>query len=113
MESLGYVLIYLARGSLPWQGLEKGDRDRSDQIGDKKKSTPVEEVCEGLPDAFANYINYTRSLGFWDKVDYKYLRQGFRRVFASKGFKHDNIYDWTEKSFRELQGQAGESGSGG
>jgi casein kinase 1 delta/casein kinase I family protein HRR25 len=66
MESLGYVLLYLSRGSLPWQGLKAvTDEERNVLIREKKMSLSVEMLCEGLlPHEFAAYIDYTRSLGF-------------------------------------------------
>ncbi len=33
-----------------------------------KQSLPVEELCAGLPDEFATYINITRNLKFKQKV---------------------------------------------
>ena len=48
MESLGYVLLYFLRGSLPWQGIMRqaaaatSGRTRCDRIGDKKAATPIE-----------------------------------------------------------------------
>lgn len=69
-----------------------------------KTSLSAEELCAGLPDAFAKYIDYTRSLRFEDKPNYAHLRQRFRRVFRSKGYKYDNIFDWTVKSFNEIHG---------
>ncbi|KAK3943171.1 kinase-like domain-containing protein [Diplogelasinospora grovesii] len=106
LESLGYSLVYFARGSLPWQGLNGAAGDERHQlIKEKKMSTSVEELCEGLPNEFATYINYVRSLGFDEKPDYVYLRRLFRRLFRSKGFKYDNVFDWTEKRFKEVRGE--------
>ncbi len=108
MESLGYVLLYLACGSLPWQGLKAAtDQERKALVQEKKMSLSGRMLCEGLlPDEFATYIDYTRSLGFQDKPDYAYRRQLFRRLFHAKGFKYDNIFDWTEKRFYEIHGTA-------
>lgn len=48
MESLGYVLIYLIKGRLPWQ--ELCDNDESDEEVLKcKLNTPIEKLCSGLP----------------------------------------------------------------
>jgi serine/threonine protein kinase len=48
MESLGYVMMYFLRGSLPWQGLKAGTkRQKYEKISEKKMSTPV-EVGPGL-----------------------------------------------------------------
>lgn len=50
LESLGYVLIYLAKGALPWQGLPaKNRKQKYQKITEKKVDTPVEMLCEGLP----------------------------------------------------------------
>ncbi|KAH0496709.1 hypothetical protein TgHK011_004058 [Trichoderma gracile] len=105
LESLGYVLVYFALGSLPWQGLKAAtDKEKHELVKHMKTSLSAEELCAGLPDAFAKYIDYTRSLRFEDKPNYAHLRQLFRRVFQSKGFKYDNIFDWTEKRFNEVHG---------
>lgn len=96
MESLGYVMIYLCHGSLPWQGLKAATKERKhNQIMEKKVTIPIEVLCRGLPDEFAMYLNYTRSLHFNDKPDYSYLRKIFRDLFAREGFQHDYIFDWT------------------
>ncbi|KAI0399451.1 casein kinase 1, delta subunit [Xylaria palmicola] len=108
LESLGYVLLYFARGSLPWQGLKAAtNKEKNEMIKEKKESLSGEKLCEGLlPDEFATYINYTRSLDFEEKPNYAYLRELFRRVFRSKGFRYDNIFDWTEKRFNEIHNKA-------
>lgn len=50
LESLGYVLMYFNRGSLPWQGLKAATkRQKYERISEKKMSTPVEELCKGYP----------------------------------------------------------------
>ncbi|KID72415.1 Casein kinase I hhp1 [Metarhizium brunneum] len=109
LESLGYVLLYFARGSLPWQGIKAAtDKEKLERVKNYKKTLSVEELCSGLPEEFSTYINYTRSLGFQDKPNYAYLRRLFRRLFTSKGFNYDNVFDWTEKRFYELRDKAEE-----
>lgn len=90
---------------MPWQGLKATtDKEKQELVKNMKINLPAEKLCDGLPDAFAKYINYTRSLGFEDKPDYAYLRRLFRRLFSSEGFKHDSIFDWTVKLFNENYG---------
>ena len=108
LESIGYMLLYFARGSLPWQGLKAPtDKERNGLVKEKKMSLSGQDLCgDVLPDEFATYIDYTRSLRFEDKPDYAYLRKLFRRLFVSEGFKYDNVFDWTEKRFTEIYAEA-------
>ncbi|KAJ1719750.1 serine/threonine protein kinase [Coemansia biformis] len=96
LESLGYVLMYFLRGSLPWQGLKAATKKQKyDRIMEKKMTTSTEELCRGFPNEFAIYLNYTRSLRFDDKPDYTYLKRLFRDLFIRSDFKYDYIFDWT------------------
>src|SRR5207249_321851 len=88
MESIGYMLIYLAKGSLPWQGLKKKTKDNPmDKIGEKKMSVDVRTLCAGLPECFYEYVNYTRNLEFTDLPDYEYLRKLFIHCAKVKGIE--------------------------
>lgn len=50
IESLGYILVYFARGSLPWQGIPaKSKKHKQDRIMEKKLQTPIHVLCRGLP----------------------------------------------------------------
>lgn len=96
MESLGYVLMYFLRGSLPWQGLKAATKKQKyDRIMEKKMTTPTEYLCRGFSNEFAIYLNYCRSLRFDDKPDYSYLRKLFRDLFVREGFQYDYVFDWS------------------
>ncbi|XP_010526388.1 PREDICTED: casein kinase 1-like protein 5 [Tarenaya hassleriana] len=96
VESLGYVLMYFLRGSLPWQGQKDGTKkQKHDKIGEKKVSTSIEVLCRGYPTEFASFFHYCRSLRFDDKPDYAYLKGLFRDLFIREGFRFDFVFDWT------------------
>src|SRR6202000_3412312 len=102
MESLGYVMLYFCRGSLPWQGLKAATKKQKyDRIMEKKMTTPTEVLCRGFPNEFAIYLNYTRSLRFDDKPDYSYLRKIFRDLFVREGFQYDYVCDWTVYKYQK------------
>jgi casein kinase I family protein HRR25 len=70
LESLGYVWLYLLKGSLPWQSLPATRGDKKDQILQKKMSVTIEDICEDLPGEFAEYLRAVRRLGFEDEPPY-------------------------------------------
>lgn len=96
MESLGYVLMYFTRTSLPWQGLKAATKKQKyERISEKKMSTPVEVLCKGYPAEFAMYLNYCRGLRFDETPDYMYLRQLYRILFRTLNHQYDYTFDWT------------------
>lgn len=111
LESLGYVLMYFLRGSLPWQGLKAATKKQKyEKISEKKMATPTEVLCKGFPTEFVVYFQYVRSLRFDDKPDYSYLRKLFRDLFVREGFVWDYVFDWTILKYQQ---QGGSSSSGG
>ncbi len=95
LECLGYILLYFLRGALPWQGLQaKTRKEKYDKIKDKKAGTPIDSLCEGFPNEFAVYLKYCRALAFEQDPDYAYLHKLFTDLYAAKGFKQDNMFDW-------------------
>lgn len=110
LESLGYLLIYFIRGSLPWQGLSLHSdtiEQRWEKIGNKKISTPIAVLCEGLSEEFALYLDYCRNLEYDEDPDYHYLKQLFRKLFQQGGY--DNKFDWVMLRNRKLQTEQGPS----
>jgi casein kinase 1 len=117
LESLGYVLMYFLRGSLPWSGLKATTKKQKyEKIMEKKISTPIDKLCGGYPQEFATFLNYARSLRFEDKPDYSYLRKLFASIVQRESIVFDYIFDWTvvkqemdrgkRNSVREVEGAA-------
>ncbi|EOX94395.1 Casein kinase I isoform 2 [Theobroma cacao] len=107
LESLGYVLMYFLRGSLPWQGLKAGTKKQKyDKISEKKVSTPIEVLCKSYPSEFVSYFHYCRSLRFEDKPDYSYLKRLFRDLFIREGYQFDYVFDWTVLKYPQLGGSS-------
>jgi serine/threonine protein kinase len=97
IESLAYVLIYLARGSLPWMGIHAETRkEKYQMISDKKITTPVDVLCSGLPPEFGAILTAARRLDFADRPPYAAYRRLLRELFVREGYAFDYEYDWTE-----------------
>lgn len=91
LESIGYILIYLSKNKLPWQGIKtKNKIERRRKINERKLVITPEELCLGLPENYLKYFHYVKGLQFSDKPNYDYLRSLFMNVW-----KNLNIEDIT------------------
>ncbi|VDP02358.1 unnamed protein product [Soboliphyme baturini] len=98
LEALGHMFMYFLRGSLPWQGLKADTlKERYQKIGDTKRATPIEILCEGFPEEFAKYLRYSRRLDFFELPDYDYCWELFKAVLDKNCWVYDNEFDWTVK----------------
>ncbi|XP_054786675.1 casein kinase 1-like protein 3 isoform X2 [Prosopis cineraria] len=104
LESLGYVLLYFLRGSLPWQGLKAATKKQKyDKICEKKVSTPIEVLSKSHPVEFTSYFHYCHSLMFDQRPDYGFLKRLFLDLFARQGFEFDYVFDWTILKYQQTQ----------
>eukprot|EP00826_Nyctotherus_ovalis_P006581 TRINITY_DN11574_c0_g1_i1.p1 TRINITY_DN11574_c0_g1~~TRINITY_DN11574_c0_g1_i1.p1 ORF type:complete len:305 (+),score=17.53 TRINITY_DN11574_c0_g1_i1:547-1461(+) len=95
LESLGYILAYMLKGMLPWQGLD------TEEVMKCKTSVTSKELYAGFPEEFATYLSYCRSLLFEEKPDYKYLKKLFRDCFTDRDLESGFIFDWKTVEVRE------------
>ncbi|CAK0834550.1 unnamed protein product, partial [Prorocentrum cordatum] len=96
LEAVGYLLIYFMRGELPWQSVEGGTReDTNNKIMECKRSTPIETLCDGCPAVFATYLSHCQCLWFDARPDYAFLRRLFKDLFLREGFQRDGLFDWS------------------
>lgn len=96
IEAVAYVMIYLLKGSLPWQGFQATNKEEKyRRIMERKMSTDIMVLTEGLPVEIANILKYARGMAFEQKPDYNYLRRMIKELFLKQGFEYDYIYDWS------------------
>ena len=103
LESLGYLLIFLANGDLPWRKIKHlniNKEEKYDRVLDLKKALSGKELCEGLPEEFAKYINYCRKLYFEEDPNYDYLRSLFSSILKKNQEKNDFNFFWIIKANR-------------
>lgn len=75
VESLGYVLLYLLRGSLPWQHIT----NHYDEImREKQKVLRDGSLYKDTPPAFRRFFRHVATLAFADRPNYSHLRKLFR-----------------------------------
>lgn len=74
LESILYMLIYFAKGRLPWQGLANPDGiDPKQLIYQCKIKTPLSKLCAGLPYEFLQIAEYIRGLDFEAQPNYRFI----------------------------------------
>lgn len=94
LESIGYVLVYLYKTRLPWQGIKNNDKKiRYKLIKEKKESISNEELCDKLPREFCVFFNYVKTLDFDERPRYTSLIKMFTKLYNSKDYKNDK-FDW-------------------
>ncbi|OHT03442.1 Casein kinase I [Tritrichomonas foetus] len=97
LECLGYVWAYFLRGSLPWMGIDEGDKkNKYKQITEVKSKTSVEELFSGFPQEFVEYMYMVKQMRFSDQPNYSQLRGMLRNAFINCGYIYDYVYDWSE-----------------
>ncbi|XP_066259461.1 casein kinase I-like [Euwallacea similis] len=98
LEAMGHMFLYFLRGSLPWQGLKAETlKERYQKIGNIKRDTPIEFLCEGQPKEVFTYMKYVRNLDFFETPDYDFLRKMFRDLYIKEGYLDDGIFGWTDR----------------
>jgi casein kinase 1 len=95
LEALGHVFFYFLRGQLPWQGLKAPtNKQKYEKIGEKKRTTPVNELGSGFPPQFSQYLDMVRSLNFEETPDYEKYRLLLLSALEEIGETADGRYDW-------------------
>ena len=97
LESVAYVIMYLIRGNLPWQGLKlKTGEDRYKKILEKKKEISSEKLCSNCPLPFFEYVNYSKRLKYDEEPKYEIFKMKFVNFVVNiSNEKFDYVFDWT------------------
>ena len=65
--------------------------------------TSAEVLCEGFPEEFRKYIEYTRNLDYEETPDYESLRDYFLNVLEKQNEDLDYIYIWSTEQEKILR----------
>ena len=93
--SIGYMLIFLIKGELPWSKIKYVQTsERYIKLLNLKKNTTNEELCKNLPSEFCDYIKYVKSLKFQEEPNYLYLKNLFIKVLDKMHETNDLYFSW-------------------
>jgi casein kinase 1, epsilon len=93
MESIGYILLYLLNGELPWQGLNAVSIDGKKKLicNIKSEIKLWDMYSDTIPGEIFLFIDYCRKLNFEETPDYQYLKDILNNLYKHNGYKHDII----------------------
>ena len=101
LESLGYLLLFLLKGGLPWEllafNLDITNEEKTREIFQIKKYHPLDILYEGIPEEFKLYINYIKNLPVNHEIDYNYCFNLFYSVFKKNNIINDGIFSWYQE----------------
>ena len=98
LESVGYVVAYLLRGNLPWQGIiVKTKEEKYAKILYRKQNVTSEQLFYGFPNELVTFIDYCKNLGYEEEPNYEYMTNLFKDIIT-KQLKEDidYKYDWLQ-----------------
>ncbi|KAG1474276.1 hypothetical protein G6F56_000455 [Rhizopus delemar] len=76
IESIGYLLLDMIFGTLPWTGIQaRNSRAGWDRMRQIKEDTFMSDICAGLPKGILEFIEYARKIKFLEEPNYELLRQ--------------------------------------
>ena len=97
IESLGYTLVYLLKGFLPWES-----SNNVININQIKLSTTLNFLCSGLHFNLWEFIRYSWNLKFNEQPNYNYLRDLLRNVDLLYIPKIKAVILKAKKKFKEM-----------
>lgn len=96
MEAIGYMCIFLMKGSLPWQNIKIKDRkEKHKALLKEKTSIDLNGLCSGLPKEFAMYLQMVRNLDYDEEPNYDQYIQMFKNLIRTNNVP--SVMDWENK----------------
>jgi hypothetical protein len=104
--SLGYMLIYLFKGKLPWDHIFKYIKGQNYfELVFLKDTNGFGKLFTNLPSEMVEYIKYTRNLKFEQEPNYSYLRSLFNKIIIGLNLGRKSLnFSWINSSNKELVG---------
>ena len=103
LESLCYLLLFLMKGSLPWDNVYGINENEEILLIYKiKKYMAPELLFMNLPKEAANFFNYCKKLEYEQKPDYNYLRSLLFNILEYSNEKNDFNFSWINKDINDL-----------
>lgn len=108
LESIGYIIIYMLVGKLPWSHVQSetttSEYRNDNQDLEKSVERKIYEIKNSfqlwnidIPGEFITFIHYCRSLKYDEEPNYQYLSSLLTNLFAMKEYTIDAPFCWSPK----------------
>lgn len=99
LEMVGYVLIKLIKGNLPWWNYYDVNIIGEIKLRAIKNETytignDTQRLFDDIPEEFYKYFQHINSLEYEEEPNYSYLRSMFYNLSLENNWSYDNNYDW-------------------
>lgn len=95
IEALGYALLYLLNGELPWGNIKsKTNEEKKEKILEKKLKFKEGLGNYNLLEEFKSYFEYVYSLSFTERPNYTFLKGLMSKLLTKAGYYNDWVFDW-------------------
>lgn len=84
LEALGYVIIWLLRGKLPWEVYVT--ESNLSGLKTMKFHASVRQICQNCPDEMVHYFSYIKGVKENNRIDYNYLKSLFEAAHRKFNF---------------------------
>lgn len=92
--SLGFMLIHLFKGELPWKNAKGTTKEMIKEVYQLKATIFLKKFCEKLPQEFISYFEYVYKLAYFEKPDYPFIKGLFIKMMNDNKIKNDGEFDW-------------------
>ena len=108
LESIGYIIIYMLVGKLPWSHVQPesttSEYRNDNQDLEKSVERKIYEIKNSfqlwnldIPGEFITFIHYCRSLKYDEAPNYQYLSSLLTNLFSMKKYTIDAPFCWSPK----------------
>ena len=95
LESFCYLLLYLMKGSLPWDSInEESEINEILIIYKMKQYMTPEMLFRDLPPQMVKFYKYCKNLEFEQKPNYDFLRSLLINILNNIGEQNDLFFSW-------------------
>ncbi|XP_065911246.1 probable serine/threonine-protein kinase DDB_G0292354 [Dysidea avara] len=89
--SLFYIMAEFVNGQLPWRKMKD-----KEQVGKVKEQCDHLKLLHGTPKELEEFLTHLRSLCYFTKPNYSYLKALFEQAMEAIGAKDGDLFDWEQ-----------------